>query len=131
VQSIVTLLLTARIIFENPSLWVDFLFDNQALADYSYCMRTTQCRTRNQIGDKKMATQIADKINAAFAAQNWGTLVAKAWTKETEHGTLERVYINRSNGKAAGFVAIKESGFELFSIDGAVLKSVLKQTLGM
>jgi len=78
-----------------------------------------------------MATQIADKINAAFEAQNWGTLVAKAWTKETEHGTLERVYINRSNGKAAGFVAIKESGFELFSIDGAVLKSVLKQTLGM
>jgi hypothetical protein len=85
----------------------------------------------HKTGNAKMATQIADKINAAFAAQNWGTLVAKAWTKETEHGTLERVYINRTNGKAAGFVAIKESGFELFSIDGAVLKSVLKNTLGI
>jgi hypothetical protein len=78
-----------------------------------------------------MANTIADKINAAFAAQNWVTLVAKAWTKETENGILERVYINRSNGKPAGFVTIKESGFELFSIDGAVLKSVLKNTLGM
>ena len=77
-----------------------------------------------------MSNEIADKINAAFAAQNWGTLVAKSWTKKTEHGTLERVYINR-NGKAAGFVAIKESGFELVSIDGAVLKSVLKTALGM
>jgi hypothetical protein len=74
-----------------------------------------------------MATQVADKINAAFAAQNWGTLVAKPWSA----GNVERVYINRSNGKSAGFVAIKENGFQLFSIDGAILKSVIKSALGM
>lgn len=78
-----------------------------------------------------MATQIADKINAGLEAKGYGKITGKAWSKETEHGKLERVYLNRSNGKGAGFVAIKEAGFELVSIDGAVLKADLKDILGM
>lgn len=78
-----------------------------------------------------MTTELATKINAGLEAKGYRKISASAWEKETEHGKLCRVYLNRSNGKPAGFVAIKDTGLELVQIDGALLKSDLKSILGM
>lgn len=78
-----------------------------------------------------MTTQeLTDKINAGLIEKGYQTITAKAWEKVGDgQKMIRRVYLNRSNEKAAGMVNVET--LELKDIDGAVLKRDLKQILGV